>query len=358
MPERVFAMPDLGEGLEAGRVVTWLVAQGENVTLNQPLVEVETAKAAVEIPSPFSGRVLQVHAEEGQDVAVGSPLVTFETVEGAPSTTAGAATLSSGVAATPPVRRLAKDLGVDLTTLIGSGPDGRITEADVRSASSGSSPSVGTDSTRRAIAAALERQALVPQVTTFRTVDCSALEPYRKELGVSPLPVLVCALCAIVTDHPLLDARWSAGDVQRSEAVHMGIAADTDRGLVVPVIRDAQAKGIVELAAEIDRLASAARNGSLSPGEIAGATIAVSNTGSYGSEAGTPLLAPGTAVTLALGLIAPRALVVDGEVVARAAVTISMTFDHRVLDGADAGRALTSLVDLLQSADRLRDLPR
>ena len=158
--------------------------------------------------------------------------------------------------------------------------------------------------------------------------------------------------------HPLLNASWSDDGIHVSHAVHVGVATDTDRGLMVPVLMNARALGIAAIAAEIKRLAEAARGGHLHPGELRGATISVSNTGSYGSEAGTPLLNPGNAVTVAIGVIAPRALVVDGEVVARPACTLSLTFDHRVLDGATVGRALTDLVALLQDAGRLRDLPR
>jgi pyruvate dehydrogenase E2 component (dihydrolipoamide acetyltransferase) len=353
MAERVFAMPDLGEGLEEGRIVEWLVAEGDEVALNQPLVEVETAKAAVEIPSPFAGRIAALHGARNDDVPVGAPLVTFEVGDGPPSAGARAAR------ATPPVRRLAKELGVDLASVTGSGPDGRITEVDVRDAAgSEEGERVELSGTRRAIAANLERQAAIPQVTTFRTVDCAALQAVREELDVSPLPVVVAALAAVVAEHPLLNAAWGGDHLRLRPAVHVGLAADTDRGLVVPVLRDAQDRGIAAIAEEIARLAAGAREGTLAPDELVGATIAVSNTGSYGSEAGTPILSPGTAVTLAFGAIQDRALVVDGAVVARPAATISLTFDHRVLDGAAAGRALSALVALLQSAQRLGGLPR
>ena len=211
---------------------------------------------------------------------------------------------------------------------------------------------------RKAIAANLERQAAIPQVTTFRTVDCSALEPFRAELGVSPLPIVVAALCRTISAHPTVNARWGADGVVERPDVHVGLAADTERGLVVPVVRDAHMLGVAALTTEIKRLAEAARAGSLTPEELTGATIAVSNTGSYGSEAGTPILSPGTSVTLAIGVIAPRALVVGGNVVARPACTLSCTFDHRVLDGAVVGRALADLVELLASSERLGDLPR
>jgi pyruvate dehydrogenase E2 component (dihydrolipoamide acetyltransferase) len=381
MAQRVFAMPDLGEGLEEGRIVAWLVAEGDEVALNQPLVEVETAKAAVEIPSPHAGTIVTLHGAEGDDIPVGAPLVTFD-VEGvgdegagpAPGTASLARSRSlgpdgpgpqapppSGAKATPPVRKLAKELGVDLASVTGSGPEGRLTEEDVRAAAGDASADVervALSPTRRAIAANLERQASIPQVTTFRTLDCTALQAFRGVLGVSPLPVVIAALVKTVANHPVCNAAWGGDHLAMRTGVHVGLAADTERGLVVPVLRDAQAKGIAEIAVEVSRLAEAARAGSLRPGDLAGATIAISNTGSYGSEAGTPILSPGTSVTLAFGVIADRALVVDGEVVARPAATLSLTFDHRVLDGAAAGRALTDLVALLQSAERLEGLPR
>jgi pyruvate dehydrogenase E2 component (dihydrolipoamide acetyltransferase) len=163
----------------------------------------------------------------------------------------------------------------------------------------------------------------------------------------------------VIEEHPLLNAAWAKEHIELRGRVNVGIAVDTDRGLTVPVLRGAEARGIAELAAELRRLAVGARAGTLAlEDQVSPATIAVSNTGSYGSEAGTPILSPGTSVTLAFGVIQPRALVVAGEVVARAAATISLTFDHRVLDGAAAGRALTDLVALLESPERLGSLPR
>jgi pyruvate dehydrogenase E2 component (dihydrolipoamide acetyltransferase) len=387
--ERVFAMPDLGEGLEEGRVVRWLVAPGDSVALNQPLVEVETAKAVVEVPSPFAGRVVTLHGAENEDVPVGAPLVTFE-VEGAdapgdldvraPELAAARSSVErrpegAPVAATPPVRKLARDLGVDLGTVRGSGPNGRVVEADVRRVADriASAPgavavtvhedlrveSLPTDPIRASIAETLTEQASIPQVTTFRTLDASEVQAFRRELDVSPLPIVVAALCRTVDDHPLLNAAWSGDHVDLRGKINVAIAVDTERGLMVPVLQDVERRGIADLDAEIARLAGSARSGTLAIADVAAtATIAVSNTGSYGSEAGTPILSPGTGVTLAVGVIAHRALVVEGAVVARPAATLSLTFDHRVLDGAAAGRALTSLVERLQSDRALRDLPR
>ncbi|MEP6477404.1 MAG: dihydrolipoamide acetyltransferase family protein [Actinomycetota bacterium] len=360
MGERVFLLPDPGEGLTEAEVVAWLVSEGDAVTLNQPIAEVETAKAVVEIPSPYAGVVVRLHAAAGNAVAVGEPFVTFEVAGG-------------GAASTPAVRRLAREAGVEIGGIAGTGPGGRVTAEDVQRAAAGdgsASPAeAGTDTdtevrevtgTRRAIAERLTRAAAVPQVTTFRTLDCGALEELRTELGLSPLPIVLAALARVVAEHPLLNASWG-GDGRQillHRTVNIGVAVDTEHGLVVPVVRDVGVLGLAAIAAEIRRLADAARGGGLGPDDGSGATIAVSNTGSYGSEAGTPLLNPGNAVTMAVGVIEPRALVVDGLVVARPACTLSLTFDHRVLDGAAAGRALTDLVTLVQDGDRLRDLPR
>ena len=354
MAERVFSLPDLGEGLEEAVVTSWLVAEGDEVELNQPFVEIETAKAVVEVPAPWAGRVVALHVAAGETLAVGAPLVTFEV--------AGARV--SPPVATPAVRKLAKEVGIDIASLAGTGPDGRITREDVEAvvgasvAGAGDFEVVPISLVRRTIARNLEEVARIPQVTTFRTVDCSALEGFRRELGVSPLPVFVAALVATAREHPWVNASWAHDGVRLHRVVNVGIAADTERGLVVPVVRDAGAMGIAAIAAEIARLADAARSNALTHEEVSGATIAVSNTGSYGSESGTPLLNPGHAVTVALGVIEPRALVVEGQVEARPACTLSCTFDHRVLDGATVGRALTDLVGLLGSRERLEALPR
>ena len=392
MTERVFLLPDPGEGLTEAEIVAWLVSEGDTVELNQAIAEVETAKAVVEIPSPFAGVVVRLHAEAGGTVAVGQALVTFEVGGGEPDSAGGAARShvessgggqapdrvtaggrapccvqpppAAGTASTPAVRRLARELGVEIDAVAGTGTGGRVTEDDVRSAAASSDGSVDTGAervrvtpVRRAVAETLTRQAAIPQVTTFRTVDCTALDALRRELGVSPLPVVAAALCRTIALHPLINALWEGDAVVMRAAVHLGIAVDAERGLMVPVVRDAGSMGIAALGAEIKRVAELARGGRLAPADTHGATVGISNTGSYGSEAGTPILTPGSSVTIAVGVIAPRALVVEGEVEARPACTLSLTFDHRVLDGAAAGRALTELVGILQDADRLRDLP-
>ena len=402
MADRVFALPDLGEGLEDATVNAWLVKEGEQVSLNQPIVEVETAKATVEIPSPFAGTIARLHAAAGETVKVGAPLVTFDMLESEPALVAendaveeaGPAEASEEAghvaAATPAVRRRAKELGVELSGIAGSGPEGRVTHEDVERAA-GLGPAgaeegmaapaeeragaralwtvmMPTDADvrpismiRRTIAENLTRVVReVPQVTTFRTLDCTALEAFRTEAGLSPLPIVVRALADVCTVHRSLNASYMAeqGEIWLHRRVHVGIATDTERGLLVPVVRDVGNLTLGEVATEIERLASAARDGSIRIEEMTGGTITVTNTGSYGSEFGTPIINRAQAAILGLGAIAPRALVVDGQVVARAACTLSLTFDHRLLDGATAGRAFGDLVAALSSPDRLEALPR
>jgi pyruvate dehydrogenase E2 component (dihydrolipoamide acetyltransferase) len=418
MTTRDFLLPDLGEGLEDAEVLQWLVAEGDRVELNQALVEVNTAKATVEIPSPWAGTVERLHAGAGDVVAVGSPLVSVRLDDGGAAAPAGRRPVLVGygvdesedspaafaaaapvpeagpaVAATPAVRTFAKERGVDLSTIAGTGPGGRITREDVeRGAARGpavlpqqgvgggwpaeaappASPQdqdtdvVPVQGIRRIIAERLTRSVRdIPQVTTFITLDATALLAFRDSFGaggarMSPLPIVVRALAETCRAHPLLNASFSA---ERSEilvhrAVHAGVAADTERGLLVPVVRDAQTQGIGQIAQEIARLVAAARDGTIGPDRLTGGTITVTNVGTFGSESGTPIIDPPQGAILALGLIEPRALVVHGAVEARPACTLALTFDHRLMDGAQAGRALRDLRDLLQDPARLEALPR
>jgi 2-oxoisovalerate dehydrogenase E2 component (dihydrolipoyl transacylase) len=305
--------------------------------------------------------IATLHAGSGESVAVGAPLVSFEVSgDAADEEALEPSRPTTPAAATPAVRKLAKDRGVDLAAVTGTGPDGRVTAQDVEGAATDAGADrIPVTPTRRTIARRMEQAAMIPQVTTFRTVDATSLESLRGELDVSPLPLFVAALCRTIAGHPILNATWADDAIVVHPSVHAGIAVDTERGLFMSVIHDAGSKSVSDLSTEIRRLADAARGGSLLPDEATGATISISNTGSYGSEAGTPLLNPPGAVTIALGVIEPRALVTGGGAVeARPACTISLTFDHRVLDGAAAGRALTDLVDLLEDIDALRELPR
>ena len=367
MTLRDFHLPDLGEGLQEAVLVQWLVAEGQEVGLNQPIAEIETVKATVEIPSPYEGTILRLHCTDGSTIAVGTSIATYEVAPQESTRVDGEEQGSSSIPASPAARKLARERGIELRDVRGSGPGGRVTrddvEAELRGEGHETGPGAGPRSreiplsaTRASIAERLTQAAGVPQVTTFRTVDCTELDRRRRELGVSPLPIVVSALAEVCREHPLLNAAWTGSSIRVHGRVDAGIATDTERGLVVPVVKDVGELGISALATEISRLAAAARDGRLTAMDVGEATITVSNTGSYGSESGTPLLNPGNAVTLALGRIAPRALVVGGAVVARPACTLSVTFDHRVLDGATVGRGLGGLVELLEG-EGLRGLP-
>ncbi|MBA3551915.1 MAG: 2-oxo acid dehydrogenase subunit E2 [Actinobacteria bacterium] len=428
MAVRDFRLPDLGEGLEEAEVVAWRVAEGDSVELNQVLVEVNTAKALVEIPAPWEGVVARIHAEEGTVVKVGEPLVSIRVgdapedapdaleaaqeaepeppVEGegrpkrravlvgygvdedevpqanvrAPRTAEGEDRAREGpVPASPPVRRLAKELGVELASVSGTGPGGRVTREDVTktaakvqdqetmAAVEGATERIPIRGTRRLIAEKMTRSVReIPHVTTFLTVDATWLMAFREEVSaaagerVSPLPIVVRSLVEVCREHPKLNASF---DAQESTLVlyrdcHVGIATDTERGLLVTVVRDAGAKGIAEIGREITRLSEAARTGKVHPQEVSGGTITVTNVGTFGAEFGTPIINHPESAILALGVIEPRALVVEDRVEARPAVTLSLSFDHRVLDGAEAGRALGGLAAILESPFSLGALPR
>lgn len=424
MAVKKFLLPDLGEGLEDAEVVTWRVAEGDRVELNQTLVEVNTAKALVEVPSPWEGVVDKLYASEGDVVKVGQPLVSIRLEEGAaeggevaggegqepgprrrpvlvgygveeeetasppPAKKAAAGARQGPVRASPPVRRLARELGIDLSVVQGTGPGGRVTREDLmRTSEVAAQPTAAGDEravgeragpedvreiiavkgTRRLIAEKMARSAReIPHVTTFLTVDAFHLQAFREDIAteggerVSPLPIVVRALVEVCMEHPKLNSSF---DHDGSQIVvhgrcHVGIATDTERGLLVPVIHDADRKGIVEISREIETLGEAARSGTAKPQDLTGGTITVTNVGTFGAEFGTPIINHPEAAILALGVIEPRALVVGGEVQARPAVTLSLSFDHRVLDGAEAGRALKALGDLLESPFRLGALPR
>jgi pyruvate dehydrogenase E2 component (dihydrolipoamide acetyltransferase) len=269
------------------------------------------------------------------------------------------------VRATPPVRKLAKELGVDLSAVAGTGPEGRITREDVRRAGGPvGTPAEGPDvervpvrGVRRLIAEKMARSVReIPHVTTFLTVDATTLQAFRDHVErrtgvrVSPLAVTVAALCRTLRDHPALNASFDAerAEIVLHRRVHVGIATDTDQGLLAPVVRDADRLTLTDLAARIAALAQGARQGRLAPEDLTGSTITVSNVGTFGAEFGTPIINHPEGAIVALGVMAPRALVVDGRVEARPALTLSLSFDHRLLDGAQAGRAARALADLLE----------
>jgi 2-oxoisovalerate dehydrogenase E2 component (dihydrolipoyl transacylase) len=434
--EREFKLPDLGEGLTEGEVVRWLVAEGEAIALNQPIVEVETAKAVVEIPAPYAGTVVKLHAAQGDTLDVGAPLISVDTGggaappaaettaaepepthelqatlvgpgerqqtrrrrigthartpdrDGAPAVDNRERAFSGSVQApvapaqrpkaTPPVRRYAKDRGVDLADLVGTGRDGRITREDVDGALETAQPAAAAAATparqardraeeripvrgtRRQIAAAMTASAFsIPHVTEFLTVDATRLVelrdrlralPAAADLKVTPLAVVAKALCVAVRSYPLLNSSWDedAGDIVVKGWVNLGIATDTPTGLLVPNIKDADTLGILDLSRELARLTALARERKAAPADLTGGTITITNVGGFGVETGTPIINRPECAILATGLIAPRPWVVDGQLAVRQLMTASVSFDHRIVDGAYAARFLAHLRDLLE----------
>ncbi len=443
-----FRLPDLGEGLTEAEVVQWLVAPGDPVALNQTLAEVETAKAVVELPSPYEGTVSSLHAQAGDTVAVGAPLIAFD-VEGgdeapAPATDAeekaqpnlvgyGAAPSSSGRPArrarrtgrsatpsdtsvleaaphdaapaasvdvvlerprsTPPVRAYAKRLGVDLVLVAATTGDRVITRDDVDAFAQGTGSPVPAPSApsgfdalvprspaalaagdretripirgvRKHTAAAMVQSAFTaPHVTVFHTVDVTAtmdlLDALRDDRALSghrigPLAVIAKAVCLALGRAPGLNSRWDeeASEIVQYNYVDLGIAAATDRGLIVPNIRDAERMTLPQLADALKALAETARAGKTSPAELAGGTFSISNIGVFGVDAGTPILPPGQSGILAVGAVRRQPWEHRGEIALRQMMTLSLSFDHRIVDGAEGARFLKDVADVLEEPGR------
>jgi pyruvate dehydrogenase E2 component (dihydrolipoamide acetyltransferase) len=343
-----FKLPDLGEGVREGEIARWLVQVGETIEEDDPLVEIQTDKTTVEIPSPAAGTVARILVEEGQLVPVGTPLVLIGDgeVASAPAVEPAAAK----VQATPVVRRIASELGVDLASVQGTGPGGRVTEDDVRSMAR---PLEGgrrepLRGVRREIARHLTTaHREIPPVTVVEECDFTDLSSARGER--SYLPYLLQATVAGLKEVPELNSTLAGEEIVFWERYDLGLAVQTDQGLVVPVLRAADDKSIDELEAEAARLAEAARAGSLAPEELRGSTFTVSSAGRLGGLLTTPLINHPEVGILSLGRIAPRALVRNGEIVAREVGWLSCTFDHRVLDGVRASEFLLAVIAQLEN---------
>jgi 2-oxoisovalerate dehydrogenase E2 component (dihydrolipoyl transacylase) len=424
LPERDFKLPDLGEGLTEAEVVRWLVKEGDAITLNQPIVEVETAKAMVEIPAPYAGTVVKLHASEGETLDVGAALLRVDTGGGAAETAGNGAAQAAPQAlderqatlvgpgerqqarrrriaghggsgapvradatappdtrpkATPPVRKYAKERGVDLEQIAGSGKDGRITREDVeraiapaaevpeaepvaapRAVRERTEQRIPVRGTRKQIAAAMVASKFsIPHVTEFLTVDASELMALRERLRdlpaavavkVTPLAIMAKAVCAALRQYPLMNSSWDedASEIVVKGWVNLGIATDTESGLLVPNVKDADTLGVLDLAAEIARVSTLARERRAAVDDLTGGTITITNVGGFGVETGTPVINKPECAIIATGLIAPRPWVVDGQLAVRQVMTVSVSFDHRIVDGAYAARFLAHLRDLLE----------
>ncbi len=447
-----FRMPDAGEGLTEADIVTWMIAEGDTVEVNQPIIEIETAKSLVELPSPFTGVVSRLMAQEGDTVDVGQPILEVDVdpdgeAPAAPSAPAvtepepapvakatsasadalvqqaqpapkreassasaddsGAVLVGYGVKAgsaqrrprnvetiepvggaqdlseypvlaKPPVRKLARDLGVDLTTVAPTGPGGLVTREDVEqhvkstsaqtlatypgddqpwletgtTQSDGRTTRVPVKSVRKRTAEAMVRSAFTaPHVTEFHTVDCTATmdlvarlktDKEFEDVRVTPLLIVAKALLLAVNRHPEVNASWDEDtqEIIYKHYVNLGIAASTPRGLVVPNIKDAHRLPLHALATELQHLTAVARGGKVSPAQLSDGTITITNVGALGIDTGTPILNPGEAAILAFGAIRQKPWVHEGEIKVRWVTQLALSFDHRLVDGELGARVL------------------
>jgi len=446
-----FLLPDVGEGLTEAEIVSWKVAAGDTVTVNQVLVEIETAKSLVELPSPFAGTVSALLVAEGQTVDVGTAIITVETAGQAaaappapaapasaqpsgdtsatvvdtagsissesdakpgavlvgygskghagtrrrradspaasmpqptasPRPTSVPASSASVIIAKPPIRKLAKDLDVDLMTVTATGLAGEITRDDViRQAQQASvfrniqTPAWGdvreeripVKGVRKAIASAMVTSAFTaPHVSVFVDVDATRTMEFVKRLKISPdfagvkvSPLLIIAKAMIwaVRRNPTVNSAWTDQEIIVRHYVNLGIAAATPRGLIVPNVKDAQNLSLLQLATALEQLTLTARDGKTTPAEMAGGTITITNLGSFGMDTGTPILNPGEVAIVALGTIKQKPWVVDGEVRPRFVTTIGASFDHRVVDGDVASRFLADVASVVEEPALLLD---
>jgi pyruvate/2-oxoglutarate dehydrogenase complex dihydrolipoamide acyltransferase (E2) component len=355
-----FKLPDLGEGLSEGEIARWLVAEGDAIEEDDPLVEVQTDKTTVEIPSPASGTVLKILVPEGAVAAVGTVLVVIG-AEGeqllrpveAPAAEEAAPIVSvvrdpgpSGAQATPAVRRLARELGVRLEGVAGTGPGGRVTEADVRAAASPGSREgrrVPIRGIRRAIVEQVERtQREVPAVTFVEECDFTGVDLGR----LVALAMKAAALS--LRDFPELNARVERDEIVYLDRYDIGVAVQTDAGLVVPVVRACDVLDVDAIDAEVRRLADGARRGDLAPEEVRDSTFTVTSAGKLGGLLVTPLINHPEVAILGVHRIAPRPVARDGAVVVRDVGNVSVTFDHRVVDGLQAARFCLDVIGRLE----------
>ncbi|MBC9002631.1 dihydrolipoamide acetyltransferase family protein [Micromonospora aurantiaca (nom. illeg.)] len=416
MSVQQFRLPDVGEGLTEAEIVTWRVAPGDPVGLNDVIVDIETAKAVVELPSPYAGVVDRLLAAEGQTVEVGAPIIAIRTGDDSDAPDAAPAAASPpaeepaeertavlvgyGVSAQartrrprratpsvrpaeparpahtsrppvltkPPLRKLAKDLGVKLTEVRGSGPDGRITRQDLLDHTTGPAPvadhrrdeRLPVRGVRKATAAAMVASAFTaPHVTEFLTVDMTGTvefvdrlkqDPAFQGVKVSPLLVASLAVLDAVRRYPDVNARWDEEnqEIVRFADVNLGIAAATPRGLLVPNVKAAQNLPVRDLAVALNELASTAREGRTRPADLSGGTITITNIGVFGVDAGTPILNPGEAAILCLGALRRMPWVVDEQVVPRWTAQLSLSFDHRLVDGELGSRVLAHVGRFLE----------
>ncbi len=410
---RQFFFPDIGEGITEGEIVRWLIKEGDEVKEDQTLAEIETDKAIVEMPSPYSGTVLKIHFKQKDIVKVGQVLVTIgekgETVEVPAEKAAAEAEKAAPAAgpsvvgvvlesreeikeilATPKVRKLALELGVDIKKVKGSGLEGRITEEDVKAAKEAAAPAreekkpavrikekfdfygeverMPLRGVRRATARRMaESVSTAAHVTHFDEADVAELVKARESLKTQAaakgikltyLPFIVKAVVAALAAHPLLNA---ALDDEEEEIIikkyyNIGIAVDVPDGLIVPVVKAADQKSISDLAAEIQSLAEAAKKRTLDLADLKGGTFSITNVGMIGGEAATPIINYPEVAILATMRIKERMRVEEGKASVKKTLPLCLSFDHRVIDGAEAARFMNDLIAKLEDPDLLSGL--
>lgn len=372
---RDFLVPDLGEGLQDATITAWAVAVGDTVELNQVLCTVETNKAAVEIPSPYAGTVTELGGTEGQTLDVGAVLIRIATAAAADIQTEAEKPKRKPVLvgygtdeqmdatrrrAKPKVRKLAADLKVDLAGVVPSGTNGIVTRDDVLAAA----PHPDTVAVHGVQAEMARRMTLsrneIPDAHASVSVDCTELLRVRNLLAavdeaVTPFVLTLRLLTTALRHHREFNATWvsspQGAQVHLHDAVHLGIGVATARGLLVPVLRDAQQLSTRALAAELAQLVRSAREGTLKPAQLQGSTFTVSNFGALGLDDGVPVINYPEAAILGMGALRERAVVLAGAVVARPTMTLTVAFDHRVADGAALGAFLGELRALIESPE-------
>jgi pyruvate/2-oxoglutarate dehydrogenase complex dihydrolipoamide acyltransferase (E2) component len=342
-----FKLPDLGEGLTEGEIARWLVAEGQEIAEDDPLVEIATDKTTVEIPSPAAGVIAKIHVAEGEVVPVGTLLVEIGPGDSSETAPVDSPLPGEKVRVTPLVRRLAQELGVDLATIQGTGPQGRITEEDVRGEGGTKPPAEGRREpirgVRRQMFEHLTRaHAEIPPVTWVEECDFSAVDPKRL------LPLTLKAVAESLREFPELNARIEGSDLLYLERYDLGVAVQTEQGLVVPVVRDCAARSVEELDADVKRLADSAQAGTLAPEELRGGTFTVTSAGRSAGLFTTPLVNHPQVAILGVYRIAERPVVREGEIVVRRMANISVTFDHRVIDGKRAAGFGLAVIARLQ----------
>ncbi|NMN98863.1 dihydrolipoamide acetyltransferase family protein [Antrihabitans stalactiti] len=382
-----FRLPDLGEGLTEADLVSWSVAVGDQVELNQTIAEVETAKALVELPSPYAGTVSALLAEPGATVLVGTPIIRIAT-EGdeAPERQEVLVGYGPGAAAEsrrgkrlisvvetpsaeggrpdakPSARKLARELGVDLAAVASTGP---VTVEDVRAQAV---PATANDcetrtkisGVRKFTAEAMVTSArTIPHVTEFVTIDATASVelidhlktlPAFRDLKVTPLALVAKVVLAALRDHPTLNSAWDEEhqEIVTKHYVNLGIAVASPRGLLVPSVKDAEQLSLPELCAAIGTLAATARSGAATPADLRGGTFSITNIGVFGIDTGTPIINPGEAAILCLGAIRQRPWVFQGEVAVRWVTTLGLSFDHRLVDGEQGSKFLADVAAMME----------